>query len=341
MKLLFIGGTGTISTAVSAAALAAGHELYLINRGNRNSRVPEGAVSLTADINSEQQVAALIDGLEFDAVADFIAFVPAHLERDYRLFRGRTRQFIFISSASTCRKPPADYRISEATPLANPYSQYARDKIACEEYLLSLYRRGLFPATIVRPSHTYCELAAPVAVRGANGSWQVLQRMLERKPVIIHGDGTSLWTMTHSRDFAQAFIGLTGNIHAIGETVQITSDEVLTWNQIYECTAQALHVPLNALHVPSELLAACSPYDYTANLLGDKAHSLVFDNTKLKRMVPGFTATVRFDRGIRETVDYILSHKECRPADEAFDAWCDRVVSVMQHAAGVLNPNAL
>ncbi|MDR2362558.1 MAG: NAD-dependent epimerase/dehydratase family protein [Prevotellaceae bacterium] len=336
MNILFIGGTGVISAAISTALLAAGHNLYLINRGNRNYRIPAGATSLVADINDEQRVAALIDGMKFDVVADFIAFTPAHLERDYRLFRNRTQQFIFISSAAAYRKPPVDYRISEATSLANPYWQYARDKLAGEEYLLSLYRRGLFPTTIVRPSHTYCETSAPVAVRGDKGSWQVLQRILDGKPVIIHGDGTSLWTLTHSRDFARGFIGLLGNIHAIGEAVQITSDETLTWNQIYECIAQALHAPLHAVHISSEMLAACSPYDYTGNLLGDKAHSVVFDNTKLKRLVPGFTPTIRFDQGIKETVDYILSHPECRIADDTFDNWCDRLIDALREFKNTL-----
>ncbi|MDR2359358.1 MAG: SDR family oxidoreductase [Prevotellaceae bacterium] len=327
MKVLFIGGTGTISTAISKAVLAAGHELFLLNRGNRNDRLPQGAVLLTADVNDEQQVAALIAGLQFDVVADFIAFVPAQLERDYRLFNRKTRQFIFISTASAYQKPPSDYRISEATPLANPFWQYSRDKIACEMYLMQLYRDKQFPVTIVRPSHTYCEYSVPLGVHGGKGSWQVLKRMLDGKPVIIHGDGTSLWTMTHSRDFARAFMGLMGNIHAIGEAVQIMSDETLTWNQIYTCIAGALGTPLQAVHVASELLAACSEYDFTGGLLGDKAHSAVFDTSKLKRLVPGFTATVRFDQGVKETVDYVLSHPECQTPDEAFDAWCDRMIA--------------
>jgi nucleoside-diphosphate-sugar epimerase len=330
MKILLIGGTGTISAAISTALLAAGHDLYLINRGTRNCRIPAGATTLVVDINDEQRVAALIDGMEFDVVADFIAFTPAHLERDYRLFRDRTRQFIYISSASVYRKPPVDYRVSEATSLANPCWQYSRDKLAGEEYLLSLFRRGLFPTTIVRPSHTYCETSAPVAVRGDKGSWQVLRRMLDGKPVIIHGDGTSLWTLTHSRDFARGFIGLLGNTHAIGEAVQITSDETLTWNQIYECIARALHVPLHAVHISSEMLAARSPYDYAGSLLGDKAHSVVFDNTKLKRLVPGFNAAIRFEQGIKETVGYILSHPECQIADDAFDSWCDRLIGALR-----------
>lgn len=330
MKVLFIGGTGTISTAISKLLLASGHELFLLNRGNRNDRLPQGAVTLTADINDEQQVAKLIAGLDFDVVADFIAFVPAHLERDYRLFRHKTRQFIFISSASAYQKPPADYRISESTPLANPFWQYSRDKIACEMYLMERYRNEQFPITIVRPSHTYSEYSVPLGVHGDNGSWQVLKRMLDGKPVIIQGDGTSLWTMTHSRDFARAFAGLMGNIHAIGEAVQIMSDETLTWNQIYTCIADALGVPLRAVHVASEFLAASSDYDFTGGLLGDKAHSAVFDTSKLKRLVPGFHATIRFDQGVKETVEYVLAHKTCQIPDEAFDNWCDRTIDGLE-----------
>jgi nucleoside-diphosphate-sugar epimerase len=332
MKLLFIGGTGTISAAISRALLAGGHELYLLNRGNKNNILPEGATSLVADINDEQKVATLVNGLSFDAVADFIAFAPEHLERDYRLFKGKAKQFVFISSASVYQTPLSDYRVSEGTPLANPLWKYSRDKIACEDYLMHLYRAEGFPVTIVRPSHTYSETSVPLGVHGANGSWQVVKRMLEGKPVIIHGDGTSLWTMTDSRDFARAFIGLLGNVHAVGEAVQITSDETLTWNQIYECIARALSVPLRAVHVASEMLAACSRYDFTGGLIGDKASSVVFDNAKLKRLVPGFTATIRFDQGIKRTVDYILAHKECQQPDVEFDAWCDKVIAAVEKA---------
>ena len=337
MKILFIGGTGTISAAVSRALLAQGHELYLVNRGNNRSRLPQGAISLVADVSNEQRVAELIRGLSFDAVADFIAYVPEHLERDYRLLKGKTKQLVFISSASAYQKPLSDYRISEGTPLANPFWEYSRNKIACEEYLMQRYRSEGFPVTIVRPSHTYSETSVPLGVHGVKGSWQVLKRMLEGKPVIIHGDGTSLWTMTDSRDFARAFIGLLGNIHAIGEAVQITSDETLTWNQIYECIARALNVPLRAVHVSSEMLAACSRYDFTGGLTGDKANSVVFNNAKLKRLVPGFTATVRFDQGVKRAVDYILAHQECRQPDDEFDAWCDRVVAAVGKAIAAVN----
>lgn len=332
MKVLFIGGTGTISMAISRLLLSQGHTLYLLNRGSRNTGLSGDLIELKADINDEAAVAALISDLKFDVVADFIAFVPEQLERDYRLFREKTKQFIYISSASAYQKPLSDYRINEGTPLANPYWEYSRNKIAGEEYLMKLYREEGFPVTIVRPSHTYDERSIPLGAHGEKGSFSVIKRMLEGKPVIIHGDGTSLWTITHNSDFAKGFVGLMGNIHAIGEAVQITSDESVTWNQIYQIIADALHVKLNAVHVASEFLDACSDYDFAGSLLGDKANTVVFDNSKLKRLVPGFTATVRADQGIRSTIEYVLSHPECQVEDPEFDDWCDRVIEVLEDA---------
>lgn len=332
MKVLFIGGTGTISMAISRLLLSQGHTLYLLNRGSRNTGLSGDLIELKADINDEAAVAALISDLKFDVVADFIAFVPEQLERDYRLFREKTKQFIYISSASAYQKPLSDYRINEGTPLANPYWEYSRNKIAGEEYLMKLYREEGFPVTIVRPSHTYDERSIPLGAHGEKGSFSVIKRMLEGKPVIIHGDGTSLWTITHNSDFAKGFVGLMGNIHAIGEAVQITSDESVTWNQIYQIIADALHVKLNAVHVASEFLDACSGYDFAGSLLGDKANTVVFDNSKLKRLVPGFTATVRADQGIRSTIEYVLSHPECQVEDPAFDDWCDRVIEALEEA---------
>ena len=337
MKALFIGGTGTISSGITKQLVTMGCELYLLNRGNRKDHLPDGVNLLQADINDEDQVSRLIEELEFDVVADFIAFVPAQLERDYRLFKGKTKQFIFISSASAYQTPLSDYRITEGTPLSNPYWQYSRNKIACEEYLLKLYREEGFPITIIRPSHTYDERSIPLGVHGSKGSWQVAKRMLENKPVIIHGDGTSLWTMTHNSDFAKGFIGLMGNIHAIGESVQITSDESLTWNQIYQTIADALGVKLNAIHVSSEFLDACSKEDYRGGLLGDKANSVVFDNSKLKRLVPDFVAATRFDQGIKQTVEYIVAHPDLQIPDEEFDHWCDRVVDALNTAIKMIN----
>lgn len=332
MKVLFIGGTGTISMAISRLLLSQGHTLYLLNRGSRNTGLSGDLIEVKADINDEAAVAALISDLKFDVVADFIAFVPEQLERDYRLFREKTKQFIYISSASAYQKPLSDYRINEGTPLANPYWEYSRNKIAGEEYLMKLYREEGFPVTIVRPSHTYDERSIPLGAHGEKGSFSVIKRMLEGKPVIIHGDGTSLWTITHNSDFAKGFVGLMGNIHAIGEAVQITSDESVTWNQIYQIIADALHVKLNAVHVASEFLDACSDYDFAGSLLGDKANTVVFDNSKLKRLVPGFTATVRPDQGIRSTIEYVLSHPECQVEDPAFDDWCDRVIEALEEA---------
>ncbi len=333
MKALLIGGTGTISTEISRKLIEDGHELWLINRGSRNGELPEGAHTIVADINDEERIAALLAGQEFDVTADFIAYGPEQLKRDYRLFRGKTRQFIYISSASAYQKPLSDYRITEGTPLANPYWEYSRDKIAGEDYLMKLYREEGFPVTIVRPSHTYCKRSVPVGLHGKNGSFQVLKRMLEGKRVIIHGDGTSLWTLTHSRDFARAFVGLMGNIHAIGEAVQITGDETLTWNQIYQTIAQALGVVLKPCYVSSMFLAAACYYEGAGDgLLGDKAHSVVFCNDKLKRLVPGFHAEVRFDQGVREAIEYIFSHPECQKEDPEFDAWCDRVIQVQEEA---------
>ncbi|MGG6311383.1 SDR family oxidoreductase [Paenibacillus macerans] len=333
MKALFIGGTGTISSAITEQLAESGCELYLLNRGRRNEGLPSGVRFIQADINNEAEVASLLEGHAFDVVADFIAFEPAQLERDYRLFQGRTKQFIFISSASAYQTPLSDYRITEGTPLSNPYWAYSRNKIACEDYLMKQYRERGFPVTIVRPSHTYDERSIPLGVHGDKGSWQVAKRMLENKPVIIHGDGTSLWTLTHNRDFAKGLIGLMGNIHAIGESIHITSDESVTWNQIYEVIADALGVKLRAVHVASEFLAACSPNDLRGGLLGDKANTVVFDNSKLKRLVPDFVATTRVDQGIQRTVEHILAHPEYQTEDPEFDAWCDKVIGALEAAA--------
>lgn len=333
MKALFIGGTGTISMAITKQlAENLDWELYLLNRGSRNDNVPANVKLLSVDINDEAAVLEILGDLQFDTVCDFIGFVPAQLERDYRLFKDRTKQFMYISSASAYQKPLGDYRITESTPLANPYWEYSRNKIACEEYLMKMYRENGFPITIIRPSHTYDERSIPMGAHGNNGSWQVAKRMLEGKPVIVHGDGTSIWTMTHNSDFAKGFIGLMGNIHAIGEAYHITTDEGLTWNQIYKIVADALGVEFKPYYVPSDFLQAVSNYDFEGGLIGDKANTVVFDNSKLKRAVPGFCATVRMDQGIKKTVEYVLAHEEYQVPDEEFDAWCDRVIAALEKA---------
>ena len=333
-KILMIGGTGTISTAIVRQLAAEGQwEVTVLNRGNRPEVLPENVKHLQVDVNDEARVRELTDGVMWDAVAEFIGFVPAQVERDVRLFEGKTHQYVYISSASAYHKPCRSYLITEGTSLANPYWQYSRDKIACEELLMREYRENGFPVTIVRPSHTYDERSIPVAVHGKSGSWQVIERIRAGKPVIIPGDGTSLWTLTFNRDFARGYIGLLGNPHAIGEAVQITGDETLNWNQVHETIAQALGVRLNALHVPSDLLAEAGKkygYDYAGELLGDKAESVVFDNRKLKCLSPGMKTTVPFDEGVRIALDHILAHPELQKADPDFDAFTDRVAAAME-----------
>ena len=326
MKVLLIGGTGTISMAITRKLAGEGHEVYLLNRGSRTAELPDNVKLIVADINNEAEVAEKIKDMTFDAVGEFIGFVPEQVERDVRLFAGKTRQYLYISSASAYNKPAADYRITEGTSLANPYWEYSRNKIACEEYLMKQYRENGFPVTIIRPSHTYDERSIPLGVHGTKGSYQVIKRMLEGKRVIIHGDGTSLWTLTFNEDFAKAYCGLIGNPHADGEVFQITSDETLNWNQIYRCIADALGVELHAVHVSSELLADVSDFDFTGSLIGDKACSVVFDNTKVKNAVPGFKATIPFAVGVRRAIDYVMSHPECQVEDPEFDSWCDKVL---------------
>lgn len=335
MKALFIGGTGTISTEISKLCVTQGWELTLLNRGNASSRVPDGAETISADMNDESAAAAALAGRTFDVVADFIAFTPEQAQRDIRLFSGRCRQYIFISSASAYAKPMPYPVLTESTALKNPYWRYSREKAACEDVLMRAWREDNFPVTIVRPSHTYCERSVPVAMHGRCGSFAVIERIRTGRKVIIPGDGTTWWTTTHSRDFARGFAGLMGNPHAIGEAVHITSDESLTWNQIYQCIASALGVELHAVHIASETLAALCD-DYVGALLGDKSNSVLFDNAKLKRLVPGFTATIRYDQGVREALNYIYAHPELQKPDPEFDAWCDEVIERYESAVAQL-----
>ncbi len=332
MRILIIGGTGTISSAITRQLAASSHDLWLLNRGNRKNEVPTGVKQIICDINDEAEVLRQIGDTMFDTVCEFIGFLPSQVERDIRLFKGRTRQYVYISSASAYNKPARSHIITEGTTLANPYWQYSRDKIACEELLMKEYRENGFPATIVRPSHTYCERSVPVSVHGLKGSWQVLKRMIDGKPVIVNGDGSSLWTLTWNEDFAKGFIGLLGNPKAVGEAFQIMSDEQLTWNQIYQCIANALGTEFKPYYVASDFLATVAPkeYDFTGNLLGDKSVTVVFDCTKLKRAVPGFQATTRFDEGVRRCVAYLMSHPELQNEEPEFDAWCDRVIDTLE-----------
>ncbi len=333
-KALFVGGTGTISTAiVKRLSMDKNWEVWLLNRGNRKDAVPQGVHLITADISDEALVAKKLEGLTFDVVGEFIGFTVDQVERDYRLFKGKTKQYIYISSASAYHKPQADFLITEGTSLANPYWEYSRNKIACEEFLMQKYREEGFPVTIVRPSHTYDERHIPLGVHGKNGFWQVIKRMQDGKPVIIQGDGTSLWHVTFNRDFAVGYTGLMGNQHAIGEAFQITGDETLTWNQIYQTIADALGVELKAYHVAAEYLAAVGDkygYDFTGSLIGDKSASVVFDNRKLKRIVPDMKSTVMFHEGVQIALEYVLAHPELQVEDPEFDKWCDRVIEALE-----------
>ncbi|MBO7402042.1 MAG: SDR family oxidoreductase [Lachnospiraceae bacterium] len=336
MKALFIGGTGQISAAiVRKLSNELGWDVWLLNRGVRQSDVPDDVHRIIADIHNEADVAKALEGMTFDVVCEFIAFGVADVERDYRLFKGKTKQYIFTSSASAYHKPAAGYIITEGTTLSNPHWEYSRNKIACEEFLMKKYREEGFPVTIVRPSHTYDEKNIPLGVHGNKGSWQVIKRMLEGKPVIIQGDGTSLWTMTFNTDFATGYTGLMGNRHAIGEAFQITGDETLTWNQIYATIADALDVEFKPYYVSSEFLARTGAkygYDFEGSLIGDKSVSVVFDNTKLKRTVPDMCTNVRFDEGVRISLDYVMSHPELQVEDPEFDEYCDKVIAALEKA---------
>lgn len=335
-KALFIGGTGTISTAiVKKLSEDPAWEVWLLNRGNRKEAVPEGVHQIICDISDEAAAEKAINNMEFDVVSEFIGFTKDQVERDYRLFKGKTKQYIYISSASAYNKPAASYVITEGTSLANPHWEYSRNKIACEQFLMEKYREEGFPVTIVRPSHTYDERNVPLGVHGKKGFYQVIKRMMEGKPVIIQGDGSSLWTVTFNKDFAIGFTGLMGNRHAIGEAFQITGDETLTWNQIYQTIADALNVELKPYYVASEYLSSVGDkygFDFEGSLTGDKSVSVVFDNSKLKRAVPDMKTTVRFDQGVRIALDYVLSHPECQVEDSEFDEWCDRVINALEES---------
>jgi nucleoside-diphosphate-sugar epimerase len=324
MRVLFIGGTGIISSACSQLALDRGIELYLLCRGRSPRPVPKGAKVLEGDIRDPQSTRRALGDHQFDAVADFIGFVPEHIQTDIELFAGRTRQFLFISSASAYKKPVDNWPLTESTPLHNPHWQYSRNKIACEDLLIKAYRENGFPATIVRQSHTYDKTLLPFDPYQCG--YTVLTRLKQGKPIVLHGDGTSLWVLTHHRDFAKGFVGLLGNPKAVGESFHITSDEVLTWNEIYGAVARAAGVTPNLVHVPSALIAK-EHADWGAGLLGDKAHSVIFDNTKIKRFVPGFECTIPFTRGAEEIVAFYEQNPNFEPLNPALDTLMDRLAT--------------
>ena len=333
MKILFIGGTGIISSACSALALARGYELLLLNRSvSRKIPVPEGAAVLQADIyREEDRIAALLKDHRFDAVVDFLAFTAQDIERDLRLFRGKTDHFVFISSASAYQKPVRNYIITEETPLENPYWEYSRNKIAIEDRLMQAYRDEGFPVTIIRPSHTYGPTQIPFGVSSWLHPWTVVDRMKRGQKVIVPGDGTSLWVLTWNEDFAKGLVGLLGNNKAIGEAFQITSDEVLSWDQIYLEAYRALSLEPNIVHIPSDLIAIYHP-DSRGSLVGDKSNSEVFDNSKIKRFVPDYLCEVTWAEGVRRSLAWFEAHPEFQTLDHEMNSLWDRMIASYERA---------
>jgi nucleoside-diphosphate-sugar epimerase len=322
LKVLFIGGSGVISSACARQAVSDGIDLYVLNRGQSSARpLPAGVHELRADVRNPASVRDAVGDLEFDSVVDWVAFTPGHVQADIELFRDRTGQYVFISSASAYQTPPSRLPVTESTPLRNPFWLYSRDKIACEDLLVTAYRDEAFPATIVRPSHTYDKTLVPFG-----GGWTALGRMLAGKPVIVHGDGTSLWTLTHNTDFARAFVPLLGHPRTLGEAFHITSDDVLTWDQIAHALASVLGVTATIVHVPSDAIAVADA-EWGAGLLGDKAHSMVFDNAKVRGIAVGWRATIPFERGAREIADWYRADASRQVSDERLDALMDKLAA--------------
>ncbi|GGR07392.1 SDR family oxidoreductase [Deinococcus ruber] len=328
MKILFIGGTGIISSASTQLAVERGLDVYLLNRGQSSRAVPQGVQVLHGDVRDPESLRTALGDHTFDAVVNWVAFTPEHIEADLSAFRGRTRQYVFISSASAYQTPPASLPVVESTPLSNPFWQYSRDKIACEDRLTRAYREEGFPITIVRPSHTYDRTLLPM-----DGGYTVVNRMRQGKRVIVHGDGTSLWVLTHHQDFARGFVPLLGNPHALGEVFHITSDELLSWNQIFETVAQAAGTQANIVHLPSDMIAAADPR-WGAGLLGDKSHSMIFDNSKIKRFVPDFRATIPFFQGAQE----IMAWYDADPARQVVNAALDQTMDELLAAYDRIAP---
>jgi nucleoside-diphosphate-sugar epimerase len=326
MKVLFIGGTGIISSACSRLAVKRDIVLYLLNRGKTERPVPEDVNIICGDIRDKSQVKEILKDMEFDVVVNWVAFTTEHIDTDLELFRRRTKQYIFISSASAYQTPPENLPVTESTPLSNPYWEYSRDKIACEERLMQAYKEEQFPVTIVRPSHTYDCTLLPM-----HGQYTIVDRMRKGKKVIVHGDGTSLWVLTHHRDFAKGLVGLLGNSKAVGEAFHITSDELLTWNQIFETVASAAGTTAKIVHIPSEFITAYDP-DWGASLLGDKSHSMIFDNTKIKKFVPDYKATIPFSDGAKEIIRWYDADKSRQVVNAELNQLIDKIITAYEKA---------
>lgn len=320
-KVLFIGGSGVISSASTRLAVERGLDVHVLNRGESTTRpLPEGVTVLRGDVRDPASVRAALGDAQYDSVVDWVAFTPEHVRTDLELFTGRVGQYVFISSASAYQTPPSRVPVVESTPLRNPHWAYSRNKIACEDLLVEAYRRDGFPVTIVRPSHTYDRTLVPL-----DGGWTAVERMRQGREVVVHGDGTSLWTLTHHADFATGFVPLLGHPRTLGEAFHITSDDALTWDQITRALASAAGVEARIVHVPSDVIAAEDP-GWGAGLLGDKAHSMVFDNSKVRRVVPSFRPTITFEQGAREIVDWFDADPARKVVDTRMDALMDRLV---------------
>jgi nucleoside-diphosphate-sugar epimerase len=326
MKVLYIGGTGNISTASSKLAIKQGIDLWHLNRGTTKIDLP-GVKTITANIYKPDEARNALKDHTWDVVVNWIAYIPDHIKTDVQLFGAKTKQYIFISSASVYQKPPTHPIITESTPLYNPFWAYSRDKIDCENLLIQEYQQHDFPVTIVRPSHTY-NTTIPLTIGGWT-EYTAVHRMKTGQKVIIQGDGTSLWTLTHADDFAKGFNGLLGNIRSIGHPVHITSDEVLSWNQIYQAVADAAGAELNAVHVTSDFITKIAPGEKDG-LWGDKSHCAIFDNTKIKNLVPGFTATIPFSEGIKRTLAWFEANPKRMVVNPKTNAMIDRVITAYE-----------
>ena len=321
MRVLFIGGTGIISSACTKLAVENGIELYHLNRGNSIRPIPEAVQTIIGDIRNKDSIKKKIDDKKFDVVVDWVAYIPEHIETDLELFKDRVGQYIFISSASAYQTPPAKLPVTEDTPLDNPFWKYSQGKIDCEKRLQEAYESDKFPITIVRPSHTYDRMTLPL-----HGRFTTVNRMRKGKKVIVHGDGSSIWVLTHHKDFAKGFVGLLGNPKAVGEAYHITSDELLTWNQIYDLIAEAAGTEAKKVHIPSDII---NKYDkeWGEGLLGDKAHSMIFDNSKIKNLVPEFEAAIPFSQGAKEIISWVDEDQTRQVIDESLDKQMDEMIN--------------
>jgi nucleoside-diphosphate-sugar epimerase len=333
MKVLMIGGTGIISLACSELIIERGMELTLLNRSvSTKHTLPTGARQIVADIHADPaRLAALLNGEHFDAVVDWMAFTAQDVEQDIQLFSGLTDQFVFISSASAYQKPPKHYIITEETPLENPFWQYSRDKIAAEQHLMQEYRERGFPVTIIRPSLTYGLSQIPLSGASWLHPYTVIDRIRKGKKIIIPGDGTSLWTVTWNGDFAKGLVGLLGRKDAIGEVFQITSDEVLSWNQIFLEVGEALGLEMDIIHIASEFIVAYNPDEF-GSLIGDKTHSAVFDNSKIKRFVPEFQCEVPWSEGVRRAIAWHEADPARMTIDNEMNRMWDTIIAAYEQA---------